>query len=120
MTLDDGDEIAFAFCQSAEVGEMLLISDRGYAKRVLALDFEPQGRGGKGLKAFTFNKNGSNGANLVGALYVTEPYNFTIRQKTSPATTFDTEFVPIDARAGKGCMLVMALMEDVVTGIERA
>ena len=77
-------------------------------------------RGGKGLKAFTFNKNGSNGNILAGALYVTEPYNFTIRQKTSSATTFDTEFVPIDARAGKGCMLVMALMEDVVTGLERA
>ena len=120
MTLDEGDEIAYAFCQNAELGEMLLISDRGYAKRVLALDFETQGRGGKGLKAFTFNKNGSNGNILAGALYVTEPYNFIIRQKTSPATTFDTEFVPIDARAGKGCMLVMALMEDVVTGLERA
>ena len=120
MTLDEGDEIAYAFCQNAELGEMMLISDRGYAKRVLALDFETQGRGGKGLKAFTFNKNGSNGNILAGALYVTEPYNFTIRQKTSPATTFDTEFVPIDARAGKGCMLVMALMEDVVTGLERA
>ena len=97
----------------------MCIRDRGYAKRVLALDFDVQNRGGKGVKAFTFNKNGSNGALLAGALYVKEPYDFVIHQRTSPAATFNTEFVSIDARAGKGYMLVMALMEDTVTGVER-
>ena len=119
MTLEAEDEVAFAFCTGADEGEMLLVSDRGYAKRVLALDFDVQNRGGKGVKAFTFNKNGSNGALLAGALYVKEPYDFVIHQRTSPAATFNTEFVSIDARAGKGYMLVMALMEDTVMGVEK-
>jgi DNA gyrase/topoisomerase IV subunit A len=118
MTLDPGDEIAFALQTIPDEGELLLATDRGYLKKSLLLDFEPQRRGGKGLRAFTLQKNGANGSAIAGALVVREPYRFSIRQKNSPPTAFSTEDVHIEARAGKGRMYVMALMEDTVIGIE--
>ncbi len=119
MGLDDDDAVAFALQTLPDEGELLLVSDRGYAKKALSLDFDIQNRAGKGLKGFTFQKNGANGEVVAGALYVREPYRFTIFQKNSPPTTFSTEDVHIEARAGKGRMYVMALMDDAVTGIAR-
>ncbi|HIQ63263.1 MAG TPA: DNA topoisomerase 4 subunit A [Candidatus Avichristensenella intestinipullorum] len=119
MSLEEGDRVAYAFLIVPDEGEMLLMSDRGYAKKSLALDFERQNRAGKGLKGFTFQKNGANGSRIAGALYVREPYAFLVRQHVSPPTALSTEDIHIEARAGKGRMYVMALMDDVVTGVER-
>ncbi|MBQ6123219.1 MAG: DNA topoisomerase 4 subunit A, partial [Clostridia bacterium] len=80
VTLSTGDEVAFAFVHNSE-GEIVMISDMGYMKRCLLIDFDRQARGGKGVKAFNFLKNGSNGAILAGALIVTEPFRFNIVQK---------------------------------------
>ncbi|MCL1963563.1 MAG: hypothetical protein FWF69_00680, partial [Firmicutes bacterium] len=118
MALEPGDSLAFAFQTVPDEGELLLVSDHGYAKKALLFDFEKQNRAGKGLKGFTFQKNGNNGTRIAGALYVREPYRFIIRQKVSPPTTFSTEDVHIEARAGKGRMYVMALMDDTVVCVE--
>ncbi len=119
IALDDGDRVVFALQVRPDEGELLLVSDCGYAKKALILDFEKQNRAGKGLKGFTFQKSGSNGREVAGALYVREPYTFTIRQKASAPTIFSTEDVHIEARAGKGQMYVMALMGDNVVSVER-
>ena len=119
MGLEKGDSVALIFQIVPDEGELLLVSDRGYAKKALILDFEKQNRAGKGLKGFTFQKNGANGEVVAGGLYVREPYRFRIIQKNSPPTTFSTEDVHIESRAGKGRMYVMALMDDAVTGVER-
>lgn len=119
MGLDSADSLEHAFQIVPDEGELLLVSDRGYAKKALIIDFERQNRAGKGLKGFTFQKNGANGERVAGALYVREPYMFTIQQKSSPATVFSTEDVHIEARAGKGRMYVMALMDDTVEAVER-
>lgn len=118
VKLDLGDEVVFAG-QVGEEGELLTISDRGYAKRSFIFDHELQGRNGKGLKAFDFKKNGSNGSAIAAALYVREPYSFIVEQKHGAQTSFNTEEVLIDSRAGKGMLLVMALLDDVVTGLRR-
>jgi len=118
MSLDSGDALAFALQIAPDEGELLLMSDRGYAKKALILDFDKQNRAGKGLKGFTFQKNGANGTRIAGALYVRDPYLFTVRQKGSPPTAFSTEDIHIEARAGKGRMYVMALMDDAVVGVE--
>lgn len=119
MTVDDEDRVAFALPIEPDEGELLLVSDRGYVKKVLIIDFEKQNRAGKGLKGFTFLKNGANGQMIAGALYVREPYVFTIYQRNSSPTSFSTEDVHIEARAGKGRMYVMALMDDDVIAAER-
>jgi len=117
MQLELSDAVLWSGLVDGE-GEMLVMSERGYAKRVLMADFDPQNRNGKGLKAFTFNKNGSNGAFVAAVCRVREPAELQIVQRTGTRTPLYSEDVLIEARASKGKMYVLALMDDVVTGIE--
>ena len=119
MKLDKDDEVMFA-SQIGDEGEILTISDRGYAKRSLALDYEIQGRNGKGLKTFDFKKNGSNGTAIAAAFYVREPYDVIITQFHGTETRLNTENVLIEQRAGKGMLTIMALLDDIVTGGRKA
>ena len=118
MKLDEGDRVIFA-AQIADEGEILTISDRGYAKRSLVFDYEIQGRNGKGLKTFDFKKNGSNGTAIAAALYVKEPYDIVIRQFHGEETVVNTESVFIEPRTGKGMLTVMALLDDIVIGAKK-
>ena len=118
MKLDEGDRVIFA-AQIADEGEILTISDRGYAKRSLVFDYEIQGRNGKGLKTFDFKKNGSNGTAIAAALYVKEPYDIVIRQFHGEETVVNTETVFIEQRPGKGMLTVMALLDDIVIGAKK-
>ena len=119
MKLDENDYVTF-FAQVAEEGEILTISDRGYAKRSFVFDHDLQGRNGKGLKAFDFKKNGSNGSGIAAAFYVKEPVSITVEQFHGAKTTVHTEDVMIESRAGKGMLLVMALLDDVVIDAYRS
>ena len=78
-------------------------------------DYDIQGRNGKGLKTFDFKKNGSNGTCIAAAFHVKMPFDFVVEQKHGTKTEVNTELVRIDARAGKGMLLVMTLLDDVVT-----
>lgn len=75
-------------------------------------DFEPQARGGKGVKCMPFQKNGANGTRLVCALSVREPFDFFAVQKMSPATRLNTDIVDIELKSGKGLPLLMAIAGD--------
>ncbi len=123
IQLAPGDRVIACFAHNGE-GEVLLISDRGYMKRCLLLDFDRQARGGKGLKAITFLKNGMNGEAIVAALPVRMPYTFAVFQKSGAQSSFNTEEIAIETRAGKGQPYVLAVMgdtvEDVVRGPEQA
>lgn len=114
IRLDDGDEVVF-FDQIPDEGEILVLSERGYAKRSFVFEYEIQGRNGKGLKTFDSKKNGSNGTRVAAAMHVTVPFTFVVEQFHGQKSEFDTELVRIDLRAGKGTLLVMALLDDVVT-----
>lgn len=118
MTLAAGDKVAYAFVHNSE-GEVILISELGYMKRCLLIDFERQARGGKGVKAFNFLKNGANGAYLAGALLVREPFEFQIIQKNGTMTPCNTEDVSIESRSGRGAPYVMVVMDDVVIELLR-
>ncbi len=114
MKLEEHDSVVF-FEQLNDEGEILTITDRGYAKRSFVFDHEVQGRNGKGLKAFDFKKNGSNGTRVAAAFYVREPFDFVVEQLHGTKTVFNTEQVFIDNRAGKGSLLVMSILDDIVT-----
>ncbi len=118
MNLDIDDRLVFA-AQTAEEGEVLLLSDRGYGKRCLLVDFEPQKRGGKGVKAFPFNKNGSNGQWLRICCLVKEPFAFTVLQKDGTELPFTTEQVPIRTKADRGAVLCPVFMDNTVEGMRR-
>ena len=117
MALEPGDEVMFA-AQPQPGDQVLLISERGFAKRVLYMDFEPQARGGKGVKAIYFNKSGSNGTIIAGALLLGEqPGNALLTQKRSAPSLLVTTEVLLQGKQDKGMPYVMAIMDDVITGI---
>ncbi len=117
MTLDIQDRIMFA-AQPQPNDQILVMTDRGHAKRILYMEFEPQARAGKGVKIFTFNKTGSNGSVLAGALQVrTLPQAVLITQKNSPASILQAEEISLKNKQDKGKACVMAVLGDVVTGL---
>lgn len=82
-------------------------------------DFEPQARAGKGVKSFYFNRTGSNGTKIAGAVLASsEEQSFRVTQKISPYTDIIAGEVLLQGKTGKGIPLVMALMDDYVTGIQ--
>lgn len=117
MQVDEGDEILWCGQLSAN-GQVALMTDRGFAKRVPALQVDAQNRGGKGARIITFNKNGSNGRLVAGAcLCAEEGVTLTVTQLRSPVTTLSPAALPLQSRADRGSPCVVALMEDVVTGL---
>ena len=119
IKLEKSDSVIFA-AQAGDEGELLIISDRGYAKRSFLFDYELQGRNGKGLKTIDFKKNGSNGNYIAAAFRVTDPFRFVIVQRHGTKTPFDTDQVRIEPRAGKGSMLVAVVLDDDVISVEKA
>ena len=87
------------------------------------MDFEPQARGGKGVKAFYFNKSGSNGTCVAGAALLAGDgagAQVRVEQRMSPPTVLAAQEAPLQGKQDKGLPLVMALMDDVVTAVEGA
>ena len=119
MALSPDDALAFVFVHNSE-GEVVMISDMGYMKRCLLIDFDRQARGGKGVRAFNFLKNGMNGGSIAGALMVREPFDFRIVQKSGAMTPCNTEQVAIETRNGRGQPYVVVVLDDVVTELVKA
>ncbi len=118
MTLEVGDQVLWV-SQPEATDQVLIFSERGFAKRILYMDFEPQARGGKGVKSFYFNKSGSNGSYIAGVLLVKdEPTRVMVSQKRSAPTLMDAGDVMLQGKQDKGVPLCMAILDDVVTGLE--
>ncbi len=115
MNLELGDEVLWCG-QPQDTDQVLLFSDRGFAKKILYLDFEPQARAGKGVKSFYFNKSGSNGSRLAGVCLITAPgQQVEVVQKVSAPNVVSADEVILQGKQDKGMPYVMALMDDVVT-----
>jgi len=120
MQVDEGDEVIWVG-QIGDTEQMVLFSERGYAKRLMAVDFEKQNRNGKGVKSFYFNKNGSNGKYLAGIVKVDKaPCDLMITQAQSPATRLSKDSILLQGKQDRGNPCVMAILDDVVTGVMAA
>ena len=117
IALANGDRVVHAFVHSNE-GEIILISEMGYMKRCLLIDFDRQARGGKGVKSFNLLKNGSNGSRIAGALIVRDPFDFRIVQKSGAFVPVNSEEVAIETKAGKGQPYTVVVMDDVVVELQ--
>ena len=71
----------------------------------------------KNTNKFSFKKNGANGTRLVAAIHVTTPVDLVAVQLHGEETPFNSEEVRIEDRAGKGQLMVMVLMDNVVTSV---
>ncbi|MCZ8521428.1 MULTISPECIES: DNA gyrase subunit A [Paenibacillus] len=105
MQLKEDDELAAARWIDGDEGEVVVITDIGYAKRSLVADYALQGRGGKGVFTFEFKEGKRvkpNGSILRSAFVVKEPFDLTAVLSTGERTTFSTEQAPIEDRKSTG------------------
>ncbi|MDQ6418160.1 DNA gyrase subunit A [Paenibacillus sp. LHD-117] len=105
IALREDDEITSALWVADDEGEILVISDLGYAKRSLLLDYPIQGRGGKGVQTFEFKEGKrvrSNGAALIAAYYCTKPLEIVALTSSGARLTADSEKAPIEERKSIG------------------
>ena len=118
MALEMGDEVLWV-CQPEPTDQILLFSERGFAKRILYMDFEPQARAGKGVKSFYFNKSGSNGSRIAGILLIQSlPLSLLALQKKSAPTVLDADEIMLQGKQDKGMPYLMAILDDVVVGLQ--
>jgi DNA gyrase subunit A len=118
MILDDGDTVIWGG-QLGDKDQMVLMSERGCGKRLLSVEFDSQNRNGKGVKSFYFNKNGSNGRYLAGVMKVKDtPCTITVTQAQSKPTTLEKDSILLQSRQDRGMPYVMAILDDVVTGLK--
>ncbi|MHA6483963.1 DNA gyrase subunit A [Paenibacillus sp. strain BS8-2] len=118
ISLKDYDELTAALWVSDDEGEVLVISDLGYAKRTLLLDYPIQGRGGKGLPTFEFKEGKRvrpNGSSLVAAYYCTKPLEIVALTSSGARYTADSEKAQIEERKSVGKSIFPIEKPDYIT-----
>ncbi|MGI5898669.1 MAG: DNA gyrase/topoisomerase IV subunit A [Christensenellales bacterium] len=117
IALDASDGLAFAAFISRK-DELVLFTDRGYGKRMLAVDFDRQKRGGKGTRAYSLSRNGAEGSEVAAALALSsKEAAIIVIQKSGEQTRIGASEIMIEARSSKGSPYLMVLMDDSITGI---
>ncbi|MCZ8513004.1 DNA gyrase subunit A [Paenibacillus filicis] len=120
IQLKEDDEIVSAEWLDEDEGEILVVSDLGYAKRSLVIDYPVQGRGGKGIITFEFKEGKrvkSNGEELVGAFSVKEPFEVGAFISTGERASASTEQAPIEDRKSPGKPIFPVSKNDKITKI---
>ncbi|MFD0670341.1 DNA gyrase subunit A [Cohnella sp. GCM10027633] len=105
IVLKENDGVADAFQVEGDEGEVLVVSDHGYAKRSLLLDYPIQGRGGKGIQTFEFKEGKRvkpNGTKLIAGFLVKEAVGLLALSAGGTLSEFSSEGTPIDDRRGQG------------------
>ena len=116
IALAIGDQVIRG-CTLQNSEQMLVFSESGYAKLIPGAMLDPQGRGGKGVKCFGFNKNGSNGSYIAACVKLSGVRDFTVLQAGGMLSPMNSESIACQSLADKGKTAVIALMDDVVTDI---
>jgi topoisomerase-4 subunit A len=109
MQLKDQDNIIAAEWVEGEEGELMVVSDLGYVKSSLLLDYPIQGRGGKGIITFEFKEGKRvrpNGTSLIRAFAVKEACLIVAVLSGGDKITFSTEDAPIEDRKSTGKLLI--------------
>ncbi|THF81192.1 DNA gyrase subunit A [Cohnella fermenti] len=118
ILLREGDAVAGGFAVGGDEGEILVLSDLGYAKRSLLFDYPQQGRGGKGIQTFEFKEGKRvkpNGTILVGAFFVREAVVLEAVTAGGTSLEFDSEAAPIDDRKAHGKAIGQVERGDLLT-----
>ncbi|CAH8713997.1 DNA gyrase subunit A [Paenibacillus thiaminolyticus] len=109
IQLKEDDEVAAAIQVIGDEGEITVMSDLGWGKRSLLLDYPTQGRGGKGIATFEFKEGKRvkpNGSRLIGAFFSKTAYPITFITDAGHAHTLLTEQAPLMDRKAHGRSLV--------------
>lgn len=109
IQLKDEDQVITMLRVSGEEGEVLVVSDLGYGKSSLLIDYNVQARGGRGLQTFEFKQGKRvkpNGSRLLRAFFVKESYELLAVTSDGNKQPFSTEKAPIDYRKAHGKAIV--------------
>ncbi|ANE47904.1 DNA gyrase subunit A [Paenibacillus swuensis] len=109
IQLKEDDEVIAAEWVAGDEGEIMVVSDTGYAKRSFLFDYPIQGRGGKGIITFEFKEGKrvkSNGISLIGMFACKEAMNVTLLTNTGKQVSFSTDQSPIEDRKSFGKSMV--------------
>ncbi|WP_166241499.1 DNA gyrase subunit A [Paenibacillus turpanensis] len=120
IQLREDDEVISSLWVDGDEGEILVISDLGYAKRSLLLDYLLQGRGGKGLFTFEFKEGKRvkpNGNGLIEAFRVTEELRFSAILNSGAQAVFSSEAAPIEDRKAIGKQVVPVEKGDSISDV---
>lgn len=118
IKLDAGDEVIFAR-QVDSHGDVIVVSDRGYVKKTPVVEYDLQGKNGKGLKTFDFKANKSNGRSLIYADYILEGAEYEAVQKNGEVTAFTSSEIVFESRNSKGTSVIMVIMDNLVESCRR-
>lgn len=120
MQLAEGDEIVAALWVAEDEGEVLVLTESGYGKRSLLLDYPSQGRGGKGIITFEFKEGKrvrSNGTRIVAAFYCREAIQFQVITAEGQMLSFHSEKVPYMDRKDTGKLLAPVEKKDEIVNV---
>lgn len=113
MKLEDGDRLVLG-TPLMNTDQILLFTERGYAKRLMGALFDVQGRAGKGIHCVSFNKNGSTGTYVAALCRVASARSFSVLQSGGLMTPLASDELPCLSLSDKGKPTVMAILDDVV------
>jgi len=115
ISLKEDDEVVSALWVQGDEGELLVISDLGYAKRSLLLDYPLQSRGGKGVQTFEFKEGKRvkpNGSRIVGGFHCKEPITIVAMTREGQAYSFSSESAPLADRKSIGKIMAHIEKQD--------
>ncbi|MFD2701548.1 DNA gyrase subunit A [Paenibacillus shunpengii] len=120
IQLKDEDELVTAVWVDEDEGEIFTITDLGYGKRSLLLDYPLQSRGGKGVATFEFKEGKRvkpNGSQIVAAYHVKEPLQLIALTEQGKMLGFSTESAPISDKRSTGKALVSVEKNDSIVRV---
>lgn len=115
ISLKTEDEVVSGLWVEGEEGEVLVLSDLGYGKRSLLLDYPMQSRGGKGVQTFEFKEGKRvkpNGSILAGGFHCKEPLLLSAVTKDGVIHNFSSEDAPLADRKSIGKSLAPVAKND--------
>jgi DNA gyrase subunit A len=101
MDLEEGDRVLLATQMNTD-NQIAIITDAGYGKRLPYMAFSAQNRGGKGMKAVGFYKNGANGRKIVHAVCIKSPIRLEVHMASDEIYRLNPEDFPAEKLDGRG------------------
>ena len=118
--LKEDDEVVSALWVEGDEGELLVISDLGYAKRSLLLDYPLQSRGGKGVQTFEFKEGKRvkpNGSRIAGGFHCKEPITVLAVTREGQTYSFSSESAPLAERKSIGRIMAHVEKQDEIVDL---
>lgn len=118
IKLEDNDKVIYSEQIVSSQSSLILITEKGYSKKLPILDVQQKSRNTKGTKMYSFYKNSSNGSNLVYAQLIVDNSYIHIKQAKSKPCIINTEDISIQNKSGKGLPIIVSVLDDTIEKVQ--